>query len=85
MGDLVCSEKCDQQYPGVPSSSDCCALPETCLGVAGDGSCCTVAIPCARGHGDCDNDSQCEKGLTCGRDNCQDFREEALPPMDCCE
>ena len=71
-------------FPGVPASSDCCEETVKCLGVSGDGSCCTSDSPCARGHGDCDSDSDCDAGLVCGKDNCQDFTAEALSSYDCC-
>ena len=32
--------------------------------------CCTSKTPCVAGEGDCDSDSQCAKGLKCGKDNC---------------
>lgn len=40
--------------------------------------------PCGVGQGDCDNDSECGKGLKCGTDNCQDFDPFASRFADCC-
>merc|ERR1712012_765889 len=33
-----------------------------------DWSCCTTSMPCDIGGGDCDYDSDCMAGLTCGHD-----------------
>ena len=35
-----------------------------------DDGCCTDEKPCDVGEGDCDSDSECMDGLTCGDDNC---------------
>ena len=32
--------------------------------------CCKTEAPCSFGQGDCDNDSECEGELICGRNNC---------------
>ena len=39
---------------------------------------------CAKGEGDCDSDSECAAGLTCGKDNCREFEPAALRTADCC-
>ena len=46
-------------------------------------SCCTTEDPCELGAGDCDNDHECARDLTCGIDNCigSIFPRSA----DCCE
>ena len=35
-----------------------------------DDGCCTSDNPCEFGEGDCDRDSHCKGGNTCGTDNC---------------
>ena len=58
------------------------ALGKNCDGVNYDRSCCSDAAPCAINEGDCDENSDCQGNLICGKDNCQ-------PPFplsaDCCE
>ena len=44
------------------------ALGLRCTGE--DDGCCTDEKPCDVGEGDCDSDSECMDGLTCGDDNC---------------
>ena len=45
--------------------------------------CCTEAEKCGVGYGDCDFDNQCQDGLVCGDDNCNNgFGDTAY---DCCE
>ena len=53
-----------------------------CDATAEKGSCCTSDHPCLLGEGDCDSDSECQFGLTCGTDNCG---PDAVSWMDCCE
>jgi len=36
----------------------------------GGDSCCTAEARCGAGEGDCDHDSDCLEGHTCGKDNC---------------
>ena len=36
----------------------------------GGDSCCTTTNKCGEDEGDCDKDSDCKEGLTCGNDNC---------------
>ena len=45
-------------------------------------SCCnTKPEKCGENEGDCDNDSHCKSGLSCGDDNCP----SGFPPgYDCC-
>ncbi len=44
-----------------------CSLGLRCVGNA---SCCVPGIPCGEGEGDCNINSDCEEGLTCGHNNC---------------
>ena len=55
-----------------------------CNGDSNAWTCCTSDKPCGVGGGDCDNDNECQAGLTCGTDNCQDFHPEAQSSADCC-
>ena len=46
-------------------------IPERCNGIPTDeDTCCTSTNPCNAGEGDCDSDSECAVGLTCGNNNC---------------
>jgi hypothetical protein len=45
---------------------------------------CTGGLPCARGEGDCDRDSECEAGLVCGYDNLERFLTGACSGCDAC-
>jgi len=47
-----------------------------------DSGCCSTSEPCGIGEGDCDNDSDCQEGLSCGDNNCvgTGFTKQA----DCC-
>ena len=44
--------------------------------------CCASARPCKENQGDCDNDSQCEGNLVCGKNNCG--RSFTWKWADCC-
>ena len=50
--------------------------------------CCRYNGPCNLGEGDCNKDSECSDGLTCGNNNCQsDFSTSATwwgRRHDCC-
>ena len=46
--------------------------------------CCTTETPCGLEGGDCDGDTECQEGLKCGEDNCQDFHKGAWSSADCC-
>jgi hypothetical protein len=37
------------------------------LTVGSLGNYCTSSLPCSEGFGDCDSDSECKSGLTCGQ------------------
>ena len=57
---------------------------ETCLGLYGQGSCCTKDKPCKEGGGDCDGNIQCAAGLKCLRKSCKYFNKDANPRYNCC-
>ena len=66
-----CSLKPPNQFIGNP-----------CDGEIYDGGCCSVTAPCAINQGDCDENSECQGDLVCGKDNCPaPFPSTA----DCCE
>ena len=48
--------------------------------------CCTIAKPCKEKEGDCDNDKQCEQGLSCGLNNCRSLNPSLYfdEGADCC-
>ena len=52
-----------------------------CGASTSDWSCCSSSKPCTAGWGDCDIDSHCVGGATCGTDNCG---SEFLFGFDCC-
>ena len=57
-------------------------LVKTCGGEIYDNECCSVEAPCAINQGDCDENSECQGDLVCGKDNCPaPFPSTA----DCCE
>merc|ERR1711915_673891 len=53
-------------------------------GTALDWGFCSKANPCGVGQGDCDNDEQCQSGLTCAIDNCKSIHPNAHKLADCC-
>jgi hypothetical protein len=53
-----------------------------CVGIAGDPAFCTTGCPCEAGEGDCDRNTQCAVGLTCGKDNGARFG--FAPGIDAC-
>ena len=55
-----------------------------CKGGSDDWACCSQKNKCGVGEGDCDLDRECQAGLMCGRDNCQDFHTLADSAADCC-
>lgn len=63
------------------SSNEC-----TCgYGSHDDWEHCTSSHPCDEGRGDCDRDTDCKPGLTCGRqDNCRFYFSQAHGYADCC-
>jgi len=52
---------------GFDSSDDCCYQR---VGCSGGDSCCSNGN-CQWGEGDCDSDSDCAEGLSCGSNNCR--------------
>lgn len=73
-----------------PSTAPTTARPTgQCNGVPStDWSCCSSTSPCNVGGGDCDTDSHCTAGLTCGTNNCRrDFSSTGSnwgSAADCC-
>ena len=49
-------------------------------------SCCSTENKCTHNEGDCDSNNDCEDGLVCGIDNCQDLNPGKPFPSgaDCC-
>jgi hypothetical protein len=47
----------------------------------GGNNCCSWSNKCQEGMGDCDNDSECTDGLSCGVDNCGDFTQNNIPDV----
>ena len=43
-----------------------------CYGI--DNGCCTDSCPCMMTDGDCDDNTHCVGGLTCGTDNCDTYK-----------
>ena len=51
----------------------------------GGDSCCSLLNQCGKGEGDCDNHTDCEGELQCGRDNCKlDVNNGFDQTDDCC-
>ena len=67
LGDLTC--------PQVPGTDTCQTSAPVCPYPLGHLDYCQECGPCAEGEGDCDNDGECQSGLTCaqvtGTDYCQ--------------
>jgi hypothetical protein len=74
-GDLTC--------PQVPGTDTCQPVGGGCTLPMGHLDYCQECGPCAAGEGDCDNDSECQSGLTCdqvpGVDTCQKPTECQYP------
>merc|ERR1719312_53749 len=72
---LVCGkDNCQAIYPNAHPAADCCIKrAPRCDGGTDDWSCCSRSQPCGYGEGDCDQNSDCQSGLRCGRDNCRSF------------
>jgi len=47
-------------------------------------NCCTSTNKCGVGEGDCDFNSDCQPGLSCGSNNCRQFHPAAPSWADCC-
>jgi len=95
-GDLTCgNDNCKRDYSSAGSNwsrfADCCeAAPPRCSGIPRtDWACCKPSEPCDVGMGDCDRDSDCMAGLTCGSNNClRDYSSTGsnwARAADCCE
>jgi hypothetical protein len=46
--------------------------------------CCTAEEPCRDGEGDCDSNDDCDDGLVCGQNNCNQFGDFYHQKDDCC-
>ncbi len=82
---LVCSDNVGADF-GFNPNIDVCTQPGggggSCPLPAGNGRFCTECGPCAAGQGDCDNDNECQPGLTCTDNVGADF---GFPPaVDVC-
>jgi len=96
-GNLKCSTNAGSAY-GVESTFDVCeavgtpAAPKkptnptgTCDPRYNNWDCCkNEPNGCTAGMGDCDDDSECQQGLTCGTDNGQDFWSQSDTLFDAC-
>lgn len=81
-GDLLCGSDNCPAGETFETDDDCCYDPFAVTCDGGD-SCCTSDYPCGEEEGDCDEDSECEEGLKCGRNNCPD-EETFESGDDCC-
>lgn len=50
---------------GVDCGGADCGTCSSCTGTNGGAEFCSSVCPCSSGQGDCDNDQQCQSGLTC--------------------
>ena len=77
---LTCGKDNCPSSLGWPNWVDCCInatatpAPPTTTPLPGpkpgDHNYCSTQNKCAENEGDCDNDSHCNSGLKCGKDNC---------------
>jgi len=88
---LICGvNNCRDYNTSADPNADCCTPKPECDGSYGTAHCCVIAASdtgaqkCSVGQGDCDMDFQCEDGLLCGKNNCQEFNPNAEPGHDCC-
>lgn len=83
---LTCVCTPDPQYldEHIYTDSLCKCYDKPGIGASDDWAFCTNTNKCAIGQGDCDRDSDCDSGLTCGVDNCQSFSLNAAFTADCC-
>ncbi len=85
---LSCAQNVGADF-GFPPAVDVCVDgggggggPSTCPVPQGNGRFCTVCGPCGPGEGDCDNNAECQSGLTCAQNVGADF---GFPPaVDVC-
>jgi len=78
------NNNCRSFFSKAHSFADCCERDKG-IGSPSDWNFCTSAKPCDEGYGDCDNDSHCKSGLTCGNNNCKTFHPNAHASADCCK
>ena len=85
-GNLVCGfNNCGTDIDIEPNS-DCCEKNRfTGNGTIGDYGYCSQFGPCGLGQGHCSSDQDCQEGLVCGEQNCQEFHPNAYEFTDCCE
>jgi len=81
---LVCgTDNCRATNPDALAAADCCTEVD-CIGDSTNWSCCNGSNRCGVGGGDCDEDSDCQDGLKCGENNCNQFHAGAMSSADCC-
>jgi len=81
-GDLICGiNNC--KASGANETADCCKVA-ACDGSNTAWSCCSPTDKCGHGQGDCDTHDDCEDGMFCGKNNCNEFSSEATDGADCC-
>ncbi len=61
---LICADNVGAQF-GFAPGVDVCVASGGCTLDPGNGRFCTDCGPCGAGQGDCDQDSECQAGLTC--------------------
>ena len=75
---LACGSNNCPAFQGFEFEIDCCYQP-----TIGDEHFCTNGIPCGEDEGDCDSNTECQAGLTCGSNNCPDSLGFDIE-IDCC-
>jgi len=83
-GQLICGiNNCDTAN-GANETADCCKVA-ACDGSNTAWSCCSADSKCGHGEGDCDTHDDCEDGMFCGANNCEDFNtDDPATGSDCC-
>jgi len=81
---LTCGDdNCRDFHHTAVEGADCC-YKTSGIGASDDWAYCTSINKCKEGQGDCDDDTDCSSGLTCGEDNCREFHINAEEQADCC-
>ena len=78
------TSSCNSDYGLFSPAARCCKKLPGCLNATSNNGCCTTQTPCALGDGDCDYDSECEAGLVCGINNCEQASGNYPAEYDCC-